>query len=464
MFVHGACQEWVALTKAACRRITALPDGLRVDRARARRKRSRASDGRHALPACRLKDLCPTRLDLVPSSLSWLDASAEDQRRMRELVGLFSNTDSRDELGIGQIRDALSDTLFPGTSVLLTRARYLLFVPWCFQKAADSRRPGADRRLDRNERDLIDALHRAGATDGLLGATAGRALKNLPSGTYWNSIRRWNVLADPALGWQDALGGDQTLGLGDEDGAEPHAPVWSSSMPMAPAGFPNDAPGGFDLTPDEADWLAGRILTSCDGTLLAHLVLHRPQPASPNPWSEPASLSAPPDVRTALEHARIFSLLVRGASLLYNLLLAERYVEEGFDRTPDRREHYCQALDTWEANRDASASVLAKWRFDEFRGFVAELNPAISSRTWSFLRDWADLAGTGAPRAADSPDARQFISRREQEHKRGQSRLRNRGLLGSWAGASGAGEIAYRWNAVRRILLDIHDGLERGRA
>ena len=65
------------------------------------------------------------KADALP--LSSLDASAEDQRRMRETVGLFSSTDSRDELGIGigigQTRDALSDTLFPGTSVLSARAR-----------------------------------------------------------------------------------------------------------------------------------------------------------------------------------------------------------------------------------------------------------------------------------------------------------------------------------------------------
>ena len=43
---------------------------------------------------------------------------------------MFSQAESRDELGLGQISNALSDTLFPGTSVLLTRARYLLFIPW----------------------------------------------------------------------------------------------------------------------------------------------------------------------------------------------------------------------------------------------------------------------------------------------------------------------------------------------
>ncbi|WP_374059104.1 DUF6361 family protein [Salinibacterium sp. NG253] len=55
---------------------------------------------------------------------------------MREIVNLFSDRDSRDELGIGQIRDVLSHTLFPGTSTLLTRARYMLLIPRALTAAA----------------------------------------------------------------------------------------------------------------------------------------------------------------------------------------------------------------------------------------------------------------------------------------------------------------------------------------
>ena len=52
----------------------------------------------------------------MPSAvLAWLDCSEADQRRAREIVAMFSQPESRDELGLGQIRDALSDTLFPGT-------------------------------------------------------------------------------------------------------------------------------------------------------------------------------------------------------------------------------------------------------------------------------------------------------------------------------------------------------------
>ena len=96
-----------------------------------------------------------------------------------------------------------------------------------------------------------------------------------------------------------------------------------------------------------------------------------------------------------------------------------------------------------------------------FRAFVQERNPSVSPRTWSFIRSWSELAAHGGAALADSPIARHFVADREREHKRSQSRLRNRGLLGSWSGAAGSGALAFRWGAVRRILLDIHDGLDR---
>lgn len=62
-------------------------------------------------------------------SVAWLDTSPEEQRRTREVLRLFEQHESRDELGIGQVRDVLSDAMFPGFSVLHTRARYYFSSP-----------------------------------------------------------------------------------------------------------------------------------------------------------------------------------------------------------------------------------------------------------------------------------------------------------------------------------------------
>ena len=69
----------------------------------------------------------------MTSMFSWLDFSEKDRRRALDAISLLNGPDTRDELGVGTIRDALADTLFPGTTTIQTRARYFLLIPWLYQ-------------------------------------------------------------------------------------------------------------------------------------------------------------------------------------------------------------------------------------------------------------------------------------------------------------------------------------------
>jgi hypothetical protein len=60
----------------------------------------------------------------MPSTIAWIDLADEDRRRMIEVVSLFKERDTRDELGLASIRDAFADLLFPGTIHPLTIAQY----------------------------------------------------------------------------------------------------------------------------------------------------------------------------------------------------------------------------------------------------------------------------------------------------------------------------------------------------
>ena len=48
------------------------------------------------------------------SAFVWLDYSERERRKMLDVVDLFREHDTRDELGIGSVRDAFADMLFPG--------------------------------------------------------------------------------------------------------------------------------------------------------------------------------------------------------------------------------------------------------------------------------------------------------------------------------------------------------------
>ena len=78
------------------------------------------------------------------------------------------------------------------------------------------------------------------------------------------------------------------------------------------------------LASAEARYLQDRVTQSVPGSLLAHLFL-RAHPAECRfAWEHPDYAGFPPPHKAALEHARLFSEVIYGAPLLYNLLLARR--------------------------------------------------------------------------------------------------------------------------------------------
>ena len=65
---------------------------------------------------------------MAASTLLWLDLTAADREKVRRVLDLFSEQGTVDELRVGSLRDTISNALFPGTSVLHTRLRYVLFI------------------------------------------------------------------------------------------------------------------------------------------------------------------------------------------------------------------------------------------------------------------------------------------------------------------------------------------------
>jgi hypothetical protein len=395
----------------------------------------------------------------VASGLAWLDSSREDQQRVRELLNLFRETESRDELGIGQVRDAFSDALFPGTSTLHTRARYLLIVPWCFR---DTERRGLrgdalTARVERNERTVIGALLTAGDTDGMIGRVAKVAVKTLPSTIYNSALLRYGI----------RLGDDVHASLARRiaESTESSELVdrtvggWHATLPPPPAGFPTQLDGGLDLSSREARWLRDRILTS----LLAHLLQPPSRQLSADSaaaWEDPATVDAPADAASILQHARLFSVAIHGANLLYNLLIAERYEREELSRIDAPVARYRALLDGW-VDQVRSQPDLTRWDRADMWSRVREENPRITANLMArrFIDRWLDaVTADELADLTDNDGLRRLVADREMTVKGSQSRLVNDTLLRTWSGASGSRPLNFRWTQVRRMLTDVLDG------
>lgn len=399
----------------------------------------------------------------MPSTLTWLDASAEQQRRVREIVRLFEEPGTRDELGVGPIRDSFSDQLFPGTSVIQTRARYFLFVPWLF-KAATARGHYGQALLDqvdRRERQLIERFRAAEITDGLIGRQAGARVKILPSTIYWGGLTRWGVLTAPMTPKAVAEASRRSTGSEEDELAFRSVGPWHPTLPPAPPGFPDAGSGGFDLTAAEAQWLYERIEDRLPGTLLAHLVAGDPLAETDAPWREPVALSAPTPIAELLEHARRFSLLVHGAALLYNLLAAERYEQQGFTRLDGPSGWYLNALDDWATQYGDEMD--AGWDWPEFWEVVETGNPRIPPGARSFVEDWHEgIRRCGGPERVAADDGMRNLVRGRVARLRGsRAVLGNDKLLATWGGSSGSAALVYRWGTVRQLVVDIQEGIAR---
>lgn len=374
------------------------------------------------------------------SSLAWLDTSPDDERRMREIVKMFSDTSTLDDLGIGQVRDGLADLLFPGTSTVHARPRYFLIIPWIFERAA-AKYTGTMvvSKANDEERKLIEVLRSPSPVRGMIGSRAGKAVQNLPSSIYWSALQRYQILTNAkALRW--------------DIGVRP------------PADFPKSLAGGLDLTHDEAEWLRERIMVAAPGTYLAYLLANGletdPDEANQS-WQHPALLAAPAELKDAVEHARLFSLTINGATLIYNLLIAERF-DAGREDDAKWADHYTERVTDWADEIERNRTELTTWDLDDFWTTVLlgrNGNP-VAPGTMIFINEWISQVRHRDPHSMSSdPDIRRMIAERERKNKGEQSRLNNDRQIKNWGGSSGSARLNFRWQIVQTLLADIKDGL-----
>lgn len=397
----------------------------------------------------------------MTSTLAWLDHSESQRKRMLEVVELFKERETIDDLGIGSMRDTFSDLLFPGTSVLMTRARYFLFVPWVFLRLEEERVSAAKatRRARELEVQLIYALLDGEQGFGIIGGESRENVKRLASSAYWGGLGRFNIRLVPATRSQllstiERRHRRRGRALQDDEGRQLDNPstAWHPSLPPPPADLYETA--NFTLRPAEADYLRDRLRQAAPGTALAYL-LSQPYADAEQVWEHPALVDAPPRVGETVQHARLFSEVIQGAPLLYNLLLARASQDLRSDGG-QLVDEYEERLDDWASRLDALGSELAAWKQPHFWQVVDDAEGRIPDDTVRFVRWWFDLAlSSDRRRRLQDPETHEEIKQREWRMKRGRARLQNRRQLERWRDGIGTGRLGFRWGTVRTLISDI---------
>ncbi len=294
----------------------------------------------------------------IKPALGWIQFSREALRQAE--ATLFSEEQGvRDEIGFLLLHQGYANRFFPGTSVLQTRLRYILFIPWMYQRIMkEAHKVSPNELLVREEMRLIERLKKhyqtAETSDDSSGIIGGRAhaqkrLTSQPSSMiYWSALGHWGLLrAGPSnvlpsrnhihrvLRHRQA---HTRLHL-DDDGQ----PLMEDSppfvaLPPPPEDWENiSAPLSFALSDDTRDergflvrHLASVMRADGEQSLLARMAENLFDPVSCNfPWDQKAFQLADAADRRALERARQAASLAAIGRAVYAALVEELREADG---------------------------------------------------------------------------------------------------------------------------------------
>ena len=91
------------------------------------------------------------------SQIGWIDFSPRHRDRVRKFMDLMGMGGVVDELGVGVIRDAMSNKVFPGFSTLYTRAKYFFITPYILEDCNNITKKDKDyfKKAERESNEII---------------------------------------------------------------------------------------------------------------------------------------------------------------------------------------------------------------------------------------------------------------------------------------------------------------------
>lgn len=418
---------------------------------------------------------------MTMSSIGWIDFSSEHRNKVRAVLDLLRDKGVVDELGIGVVRDALADVMFPGISTIQTRAKYFTLTALLirkYTKLSDAQRQklSLEDHLAREEQSCRIQLYRRyrklkeGEGLGITGISfkerEDKDVQRPPSIAYWNGLRQFG-LVDTELSLseygQRLRGSGNRLaaifaGTSTDKGDDPDADedrLCGFRSPEVPEDYWNDL--SITLTEEEAEFLRDQIVASVPNSLLGQILM------DDEVTREVIRLSNAPEVyfedfanlpfiarldsehlRQTVRHASDFWTLMSGAHIRYNCLLQKRFgsldLREQFER---EWADWCEAI---------AAFDWSSWRTDFLWQIVARKKRSLKEYTQRFIKDWVDQARRGV----DVAVCDRLVTQQEQNNKKTRSRLRpgfKDFRAKEWIGLS---QLEYRLPQVTTMVRDIH--------
>lgn len=384
----------------------------------------------------------------------WVDFSSEERRRVMQAIKALETSGTIDELGIGVIRDGFADQMFPGISVLQTRAKYYITVPDIYRSAmrdTSLKSPNEVSDFIHGEEDKIAASLRDKGNYGVIGERG--PVRYKPSFIYWSGLRTFGIVRSGKIS-QSAIvrkiaafhRRDENAEAGRYDRSD-ELDDESSNLYDVSADFNffegNVDSSTLDLSKREAEYLYEKIKSSqAKDSLLVWLLDYSISNGIPEKLDDIDKSLLPQNMGNVLARAIDFRNLIYGAHLLYNVLYAQHLHMDG------ERQRFEDAYSNWRNKFDFDS-------FDE----EAVLSAARAGRNSDkqFIRDFYRYAKT------NDDKIRTLIRERERFKKQGNSKLFIDVPEGADIKYSSVHdfELEYRYSTVKTIIEDIAAGLKR---
>lgn len=386
-------------------------------------------------------------------NIGWVDFSKSDRDMVLSVLRQLTEPGATDEIGIGTVRDAFANILFPGTSTIQTRAKYMFLVPYiCLElERGDKLSPNKFiESLEEKELDLIDVLAVADA-EGVIGSRSRQTLRRKPSSIYWNALRTYGIFTEPLTLYEYATSfynkrkaAEYQKMKGKRDAKDEYDSSDDSDTTMTGAAFWRGIHAfaenwrdsvNIDLTPKEASFLREQILSTPqvkDSLLALILRENRIDFCECKNFGDISALESimPPEMRCDYRLARDFSNFIYGAQIRYNVIFSGGQNEE--------------ANTLWEKYFNERPTVN-----------LVEVQARLKPRTsvMHFLRQFQESLGD--PKKLDA-----LIIEREKKLK-GSSRakLTNKELYPYDDNSVNMARLTYRLSNVKRIVKDILEGV-----
>jgi hypothetical protein len=407
------------------------------------------------------------------NQIGWIDFSPTHRNKVMLVMDMFKDQGVIDELGLGTIRDSLSDILFPGTSTIQTRAKYFLLIPWILQDI-ESR-----GRLDRFHSDLeesevffVKVLRKNSpeVNSGVIGRTLANANpQRKPSSIYWNGLRTYDILKFKGsisdyinhLRYYYKQKQKEKKQMADAYGNVPgddmdtnhlyQHHLWSQ-LPKKPADWKENLT--IDLSEDEAKFLKERIILSNSNSLWSFALNHIPDTAkSFSTITDFLSVDTLPEhLKELVKLAVDFNSIMKGALIRYNFLIQSSRENGRTKELLPVWKNYWNEIQNFDWNN---------WDINKLWKFC----PYTSIQTKRFVESWIEIV---TAETFNETKAMQLLKARELNLKGiRRARLQDKAIAQKQENNTGIrivdGEVYYlnyRWNTVRTFINDIQNGLE----